>query len=659
MGLVKRLVCLTVQRFRKKSLLFAVILSLAAAHFQCLSYLGGPFSKYAVEAVNPSMVNTMTLSYSLVPFLFCLFIGYELSEGIRAENLQEVWGTGRNGLGRVVLAHLLVLAGFAFLLTLQYGGYNLYACLRYQGATAGYGLNLLGAHLLYLFLPCFAACLMGTVLALFAGRYTAYGVMVLIGYLSSSLFAELLEAVNVFGGRAAGRLLTLFTLPHQSRMILDEDYGFGLEGYRFFRVAFWLLLLAGLLWLGCRMRRRWPALLCGGLAVLCVGGFFFRGSALVREDGPDRTSDVLYFYYSENPVRNQPADFAVRSCDLKLKITDRLKGTATLAVEKNEVGADCRFTLYHGYKLTSLTDGAGDPLEYKREGDYLTVYPPAGERLEELVFQYRGEGGLSYSNRQAVFLPAGFGYYPLEGWVPLYEENEVPFAAVGAEKDFTLQVSASCPLEVSLPPAEKGYAGRTQGVTLLGGLVIRGDCGGMELVSASLSHRMGNIFWDEYQSRLDAAAQLGFDFSDKLKDKPVFLTDQSDWANYTPFVEFSDHYLCRVPPTRWVADEFVHQALADAPEKEKVAQTAILLLDERTRKAFEVNCVGAGLPEPMLGVIDLDRCGGWAVVQPFGEAVFRLGEEPVIAQVKAYLADGTGTRTALEFLNDLRRGAEG
>ena len=112
----------------------------------------------------------MTLSYSLVPFLFCLFIGYELSEGIRAENLQEFWGTGRNGLGRVVLAHLLVLAGFAFLLTLQYGGYNLYACLRYQGATAGYGLNLLGAHLLYLFLPCFAACLMGTVLALFAGR---------------------------------------------------------------------------------------------------------------------------------------------------------------------------------------------------------------------------------------------------------------------------------------------------------------------------------------------------------------------------------------------------------------------------------------------------------------------------------------------------------
>ena len=114
------------------------------------------------------------------------------------------------------------------------------------------------------------------------------------------------------------------------------------------------------------------------------------------------------------------------------------------------------------------------------------------------------------------------------------------------------------------------------------------------MVSASLSHRMGNIFWDEYQSRLDAAAQLGFDFSDKLKDKPVFLTDQSDWANYTPFVEFSDHYLCRVPPMRWVADEFVHQALADAPEKEKVAQTAILLLDERTRKAFEVNCVGGG-----------------------------------------------------------------
>ena len=177
------------------------------------------------------------------------------------------------------------------------------------------------------------------------------------------------------------------------------------------------------------------------------------------------------------------------------------------------MGADCRFTLYHGYKLTSLTDGAGDPLDYKREGDYLTVYPPAGERLEELVFQYRGEGGLSYSNRQAVFLPAGFGYYPLEGWVPLYEENEVPFAAVGAEKDFTLQVSASCPLEVSLPPAEKGYAGRTQGVTLLGGLVTRGDCGGMELVSASLSHRMGNIFWDEYQSRLDAAAQLDGELS--------------------------------------------------------------------------------------------------------------------------------------------------
>ena len=61
----------------------------------------------------------------------------------------------------------------------------------------------------------------------------------------------------------------------------------------------------------------------------------------------------------------------------------------------------------------------------------------------------------------------------------------------------------------------------------------------------------------------------------------------------------------------------------------------------------------------MLGVIDLDRCGGWTVVQPFGEAVFRLGEEPVIAQVKAYLADETDTRTALEFLNDLRRGAEG
>lgn len=375
--------------------------------------------------------------------------------------------------------------------------------------------------------------------------------------------------------------------------------------------------------------------------------------------GPDYTSDQVTLYYLENPVRDIKASFAVQSYDLSLKITNRLKATAVLTVDKNQVGESCNFTLYHGYRLTSLTDGAGNSLDYKREGDYLTVYPPAGKRLEELVFQYRGEGGLCYSNRQAVFLPAGFGYYPLEGWLPLYGDYEVPFAAVGEEKDFTLQVSASCPLEVSLPPAEKGYAGRTQGVTLLGGLVTRGDCGEMELVSASLSHQMGTLFWDEYQARLDAAGQLGFDFSSKLKDKPVFLTDQSDWVDYTPFVEFSDHYLCRIPPFKWVVNEYIHQALIDVPEKEKVAQTAILLLDRNTRKTFEANCVGINLKEPFEGIINLDRCGGWTVVQPFGEAVFRLGEEPVIAQVKAYLADGTDTRTALEFLNDLRRGAEG
>ena len=432
---------------------------------------------------------------TVFPAFFAL-LSYEVFSDLRLSGLWECV-RATTGLGRVYAAQTAVLLLLAAAAAVWFA--------LFPSASAFYGGMPLTAELfchilLAAFRDVFLTGVLGIALGLLASlwlrRITGYLVIALFILLTGPFGASLLQLPFYGTGEDVSFLYTLFLLgPQGLNWRMNYHYGCPLQPYRFAQIALWLgvFLLPVFLRLGqIVQRRRALYRVAAGVsaALIAVGavGLLLPASRYDMSDTANSSLRADATYYRQNaPEREETAAFTVESYALSLRVRERLHAEAVLTLSGQPAqGEDWVFTLYHGFAVDAVADGAGRALPFVRAGDKLTVsnFDPAASG-GQLCVHYTGFHPKFTSNSQGICLPGYIAYYPLPGSRCLFDRTArqtVP-ALLDRPAAFTVRVDSPRRVYCSLDEQEDGsFSGVSDGVTLLAGFVAETEIGGVSVI---------------------------------------------------------------------------------------------------------------------------------------------------------------------------------
>lgn len=436
---------------------------------------------------------TSSLMLGIVGFLYFSFTGYELTSTLSRVGGEECVSALPAAKRSLVFAQILTMMLPLLLWSaLLFGGQVLDYTQRGLTYTP-YLLHALLAVLLYGFAPGCLGLLLGACLAK-TDRPTAYALMIFATLLCSSI------GLTLFGGGTIGgiSLASVFdwfsiTVPN-STWLADTVYGVAMEKCRWILAAFWTLLLTGILLWSYRAQGNRAAsvitCLCLIAAALCGVRFALRGgdSILIKDQRSDGILQGEYTYrLAHESEETAEADFTVKRYELSFSIDDSLDAVATVQVSPTNL-EEYRFTLYHGYTVSSVVDDSGEALSFVQDGDYLTIASVGP--VESLTITYSGNGNKYYANSQGISLPGYFAYYPMAGYLTVWDDSSNSFSVNTDfdETEFYVQVSSSQRVFSNLPQtSENTFEGVTDTVSLYAGLMEQTEIDGVTYIYSPVS----------------------------------------------------------------------------------------------------------------------------------------------------------------------------
>lgn len=650
--------------FRNIALVLAFGAVLAAPHLLMLPRMDSLVSLGADQITSYRFASLLLQQASLF-FLLFAFIGYEFFSRSKRAFLLETVKTCPKGHLRLLGAQFLAMELLLLAAVVNVSLYFVFG-VAFTGNTQGSVVaNLLLSLVLYFLLSGTVALLLGCVLALCAGRMAAYGVIVLWSYLASDLPYMVLTSLQEKIGPAAYWLRDLLGVCFAGEGFVDPAYGLPVEWYRFALALFWVLALGAVALLSTRpsppKNRRWVAGGMVALSLFCLTAYLCKQGYRPMDSRIDGGMVDSYYLHTSVQPREEPAGFAVSACEMDLRVGDGLKARVVLDLEQTEGLAGLKFTLYHGYRLQAVTDGAGNRLPFEREGDYLYIPQDAGTPLSQLTFSYGGMSGEFYSNTQGIHLPGYFPYFPMEGYHRLDGGQPGEFAPGAREphltesRPITLRLQTRLPVFVSLPQQPDGsYAGLSTGATIFGGQYVRGPLGSYDAVMPQMPDYP--LYVDGFEEALEhLGGQLGVDLSQKFRDKPLFVSPQSFTSDgKSCYIEMEDCYVILGMLAPRPITNVIKMLAGSNLEKQHVAYLTHLYLDVGMRDDFIAYFTGkwdGSIPNEFAG--DLGPAGYKEMYQTFMDAIEKNGEDAVLKQVGAYLTDDGDTRDRYTFVNSL------
>ena len=301
--------------------------------------------------------------------------------------------------------------------------------------------------------------------------------------------------------------------------------------------------------------------------VVCLSLYFQPSGAsydLDVKNGFDKGNGAQYYYtseYSEERVEsdekkylsNNKDDFDVLDYRMEIKITDILNAKVTMDVSNSNLEI-YQFTLYHAYKVKSITNQDGKELSYKQDGDYIEI-KNNGEKIASVTMEYEGADQLFYSTSQGIVLPANFEYYPSAGWkkVFMFDQSNMCFTTELMEKniDFDLKLYTSKRMHVYANFEEKDrkqenrfmyyhFAGNGNGLTIVGSPFLREKSwNGLRIIYSVLDeeNKPEASGIEEYYENLFIYAK---EKNISLEGKTFFVTPS---VNYGNCCFASDHFV--------------------------------------------------------------------------------------------------------------------
>lgn len=632
------------------SLFFASIVG--AAVWQMTRAISTLYDDAALGALD------IPLKFSLASFAVFSFLSFEMSYKLRRYKLDECMNTVAHAKRKIFLAQGVI---FVVIILIFFAFFNIWSLLlfvKYRNFNCWHGkfiiqtvLNMLLSHF---FVPCCAAA-MGVSASLLFRRINGCLGLVLFVLLGSPLSNYLGEMFYEFSRNVSINIFPLLRLFDIFPPALNYQpvYAFGQSvlPYRWLTALFWLLLSLFVISLKTGERNRRfraaPAVFASLALAFLVVSQLPASRVIVGSDDPKYSmeyGDKEYYYkaydfysddYDEDGANKEWANFEkefdVTDYDLEIKVGNNLHVRAAITVDKPNL-EKYDFTLYHGYKISSVRDGDGNKLRFKQDGDHFTVFNPEKKSLDRIVLKYSGFSTQYYSNLQGLFLPGYFPYYPHSGSLPVYNmgQREIYRFMLDEPTHFKVKVNSSQTVYSGLEQTGKNeFEGSTTGVTLVSGLYDCYEKDGVKMVYPYLHFYCGQEkqrakFFDKYRSTET--------LPDNIKTVIIIPSIESS-GGYTGYCQF-DNYLVSKEILQ-IDEDYKNQSIE--PWKFDVYQNYMNYANgnESTREFMREN----GSEE------------GYSTYD-FIQYINRVGEEEALKRMSKYLNDHNDRRTVSEFYAD-------
>lgn len=463
---------------------------------------------------------------ALLGFMVIAFLSIDFFETLQKKNWRELISTIQGGVRIFCAKRFLTLMLFV-------GIWFLFAALMcfvfiwpYGQMSLDIKINVWKALVLNFALFPMVGILLGMVVNVVFQRFTGYLVFlifltVFIGVLQSFSNHLYMASDGMIDLDVLARVFTL-TQPNMDWAI-DTMYLIPVELYRFLLYFGWMLLFLGILFLKFLPGKKkwvWAIILWIGCGicfsqVVNPGGISNYNSNDGNGTGAGSMQEFMHDEeeYSEKVILTHD----VLGYELDVKIRKDLKGTATMEVVPGK--EEYLFTLYRGYELKSVTDGAGNDLPYERDRDYITVNP-AGT-ISQIVMEYQGYSGAFFSNNRMAVLPAGFAWYPQSGHRPVYYVNLDGYNTDMSdfnEVDFKVKVDGKHTFYSNLAGTENSFEGQAKACTLMGGQFAETEQDGLRIIYPKYEELLPN-YVDEFMENVELMeTYLG---KDMVKDEEL------------------------------------------------------------------------------------------------------------------------------------------
>ncbi len=343
--------------------------------------------------------------------------------------------------------------------------------------------NLFYATVLYAFLPALAGLALGMAWQGKKGRLGFYVFFTVIVFFSGHLAEDVYHTLGSILGSAVSSQAGIFVqklmdFAYRIQPVYNSvpncAYGIGTEPYRWAILLFWILGALGIFLL---KEERLPGKASGASLValaLVLGGFAWYGDHdpqeyLVTPFKRLAMSDSIY--YTNRDTESEKAEFAVEAYQMKLSFFDRLSAEVRLTLEPKFL-KEYTFTLYHGYQVKHIADGAGNSLKFSQDRDYITVYNSMDSPITELYFSYSGYHQNLYSNIQGIYLPGALPFYPMEGKRVITSNGLLSEESrILSPRYYDVEISFPLPVFTNLPENRGTYfCGEAKELSIVGGM---------------------------------------------------------------------------------------------------------------------------------------------------------------------------------------------
>lgn len=420
------------------------------------------------------------LKFSSILFIMFLFLSFFYFSKVKKSELIESISISNKGKNLFIFSQFMVITTLVlitFVISLSLFTIN---ASNYEIIVSEYLLYLFKISFYYFFLSNIIAVLIGMICSFINKKSLSYILILIFAMLFSPISSSIpntiymaTEKINLF------TFFDLFEIYPSNFSTLNHSYGVAANSHSLFKILLWIGFLSLITLLisafRIRLKKMVSLIICLCVFVISLTNFIQPYSEAAHNLDPKKgfcseTWHYLTTFPEDSPMQyNQKSDFQITSYEMNYYINKKLEAVNHIKIDKTNL-KEYKFTLYHGYNIIDISDSRGKSLKYDRVGDYLTVYPVSDTDM--LSFTYEGYSPLFYSNSQGIYLPAGFAYYPINGFHYIYDIGKQGRIATKLENSIPIKINVTSKAEILCNLDKTGsnsFEGVSDGVTLISG----------------------------------------------------------------------------------------------------------------------------------------------------------------------------------------------
>ena len=481
---------------------------------------------------------------SIIAFLLFLVISYELLSMFNIDGINEISLLYLRRKQDIIITVLLFICALVYYFTIAL--WVLFALSKYDNADAAVYINAVKYVTLYFLIADMIAILEGTVIATVKTRGKAFVIIAITAIMVTPVLTMIVDSVSTLKFDLYAFSKWFYILPQNITWGQNPYCQYYVDWYDYFLEMMWL----GLLLLILILNKSKPGLTKSIstallILVIAVAGFFgsHNNNGFVNAWDVNRSAaGHCYLYYETHPNKEEAAGYEISEYDMRLRFNDKMYADVAVSIDDDSL-SDYRFTLYHQYKIKSITNANGEKLEYDRDSDYIDVRSSGDMRT--ISFSYCGDAAGFYSAGDNVYLPGYFCYYPRAGYQSVYDyDNRIFTYNELNETLFHVIIDSDTTIYCNLPEKKKReFSGKSNGLQLVSGELAQMTYkdvrviypyAGMNMLYSSEAVKTG------VDRMIDSYDGADYDVSGKTVFLSPRINSSRSYTFYSDFMELKD-----------------------------------------------------------------------------------------------------------------------